>query len=162
MPARDSRESSSASFSQAASAQVSAGVFTQTVLGGMAASAGVLVAYRLRLIRMTRRFTGYLGAAALGTVFLAGSDELLTALTTFDGLGFRSGGAGALCGLLGILLSVPCLSLHVRQLEEGIAHGAPGRESWAAASGLTLTLVWAYVEIFRTFTLVEDVDVFYL
>ncbi|MCW2830854.1 MAG: hypothetical protein JWP31_1546, partial [Aeromicrobium sp.] len=35
------------------------------------------------------------------------------------------------------------------QVEQGVAAGLPERESWRAAFGLTVTLVWLYIEILR-------------
>ena len=34
-------------------------------------------------------------------------------------------------------------------VEQGVAAGLPERESWRAAFGLTVTLVWLYIEILR-------------
>ena len=34
-------------------------------------------------------------------------------------------------------------------MEKGIEAGIPERESWRAAFGLTVTIVWLYIEILR-------------
>jgi uncharacterized YccA/Bax inhibitor family protein len=34
-------------------------------------------------------------------------------------------------------------------VEQGVAAGLPENESWRAAFGLTVTIVWLYVEILR-------------
>ena len=34
-------------------------------------------------------------------------------------------------------------------VEQGVAAGLPERESWRAAFGLTVTLVWLYIELLR-------------
>ena len=63
--------------------------------------------------------------------------------------GFRSGGLGILFGIIGVLLGACFLALDFKQVEDGIAYGAPREESWLAAFGLTLTLVWIYLEMLR-------------
>ncbi|MFF3595619.1 Bax inhibitor-1/YccA family membrane protein [Kitasatospora indigofera] len=148
-------------LSGAVARQTSSGAAVQVVLGTMAASAGVLIAYRLRLIRMTRRFRGYAAAAVLGGVLLAGTDGLVARVAGPGGLGFHSGegwAIGALCALAGILLATPAISIHVRRIEEMITQGVPARACWTAAFGLTLTLVWLYVEAARGLTLVPEED----
>lgn len=87
---------------------------------------GVLIAYRLRLIRMTRRFRGYAAAAVLGGVLLAGTDGLVAMVAGTHSLGFHSGeglAIGALCALAGILLATPASSIHVLHRHLGLALG---------------------------------------
>ncbi|WP_327111485.1 Bax inhibitor-1/YccA family protein [Streptomyces sp. NBC_01341] len=146
--------------SNTVSTHMSAGVVVQTVLGTMTAFAGVLIAYRLHWIRMTRRFHGFAGGAALGLVLLAAVDLLFSMCTSADGLGFRSGVLGIALGVLGVVMGACFLALHVRQVEDGVTFGVAAEESWRAAFGLTLTLVWLYVEAGRLFTLVREDDVY--
>ena len=51
--------------------------------------------------------------------------------------------------LLGAVLAVLNLVLDFDYIERGVAMGAPARESWRGAFGLTVTMVWLYVEILR-------------
>ncbi|MFI8008062.1 Bax inhibitor-1/YccA family protein [Streptomyces sp. NPDC086010] len=146
--------------SDTVSTQLSAGVIVQTVLGTMTASAGVLIAYRLHWIRVNRRFHGFAGGAALGLVLLAAADLVLSACTSAEGLGLRSGALGIALGVLGVIMGAYFLALHVRQVEGGVTFGVDAAESWRAAFGLTLTLTWLYVEAVRLFTLVREDDVY--
>ena len=41
------------------------------------------------------------------------------------------------------------LVLDFDYIEKGVAMGAPARESWRGAFGLTVTMVWLYVEMLR-------------
>ncbi|SEM20556.1 Bax inhibitor-1/YccA family membrane protein [Streptacidiphilus jiangxiensis] len=146
-------------LSGAASLQTSSGAAVQTVLGTMTGSVGVLIAYRARVVRMSRRFRGYAAAGALGAVLLASTDRLVALLLGPGSLGLVSEESwiiGALCGLAGLLLATPAMSVHIQRIEEVIAEGAPARLAWTAAFGLTLTLVWLYVEALRVSTLVGD------
>ncbi|MFF9981017.1 Bax inhibitor-1/YccA family protein [Streptomyces erythrochromogenes] len=147
-------------LSNTVSTHLSPGVVVQAVLGTMTTFAAVLIAHRLRLIRVTRRFYGFAIAAALGFLLLMAANLLFSALTDGPGLGFRSGVPGLLLGLLGVVLAAAFLALHFQQVEEGVAYGAPRAESWTAAFGLVLTLVWLYVETLNLLTLVTEEDVF--
>jgi uncharacterized YccA/Bax inhibitor family protein len=51
--------------------------------------------------------------------------------------------------LLGAVLAVLNLVLDFDYIERGVAMGAPANESWRGAFGLTVTMVWLYVEILR-------------
>jgi uncharacterized YccA/Bax inhibitor family protein len=50
---------------------------------------------------------------------------------------------------LGVGLAVFNLILDFDFIEQGVAMGAPASESWRAAFGLTVTMVWLYIEILR-------------
>jgi uncharacterized YccA/Bax inhibitor family protein len=71
-------------------------------------------------------------------------------------LGLRSGGLGVLVAVVGVLLGAFFLSLDFQQIEDGIRYGAPERESWLAAFGLTLSLVWIYLEMLRLISILRD------
>ncbi len=140
-------------LSSTVSTYLSPGVVAQAVLGTLAVSAGTLVAYRMRWIRVTRRFTGFVLAAATGFLLLLFADLLFSAFGAGNGLGFHSGGLGIAFGLLGIVLGAAFLALDFKQVEDAVAYGAPREEAWLAAFGLTMTLVWIYLEVLRVLTL---------
>ncbi|MFE3906483.1 Bax inhibitor-1/YccA family protein [Streptomyces sp. NPDC059153] len=147
-------------LSMTVSSHLSPGVFVQTVLGTMAAAAGALLAYKLHWMRVHRRFYGLVGAALLGVGFLALADWILIPLVGADGLGLRPVGLGVVMGVLGAVLGASFLPLHFRQVEDGIRYGVSRDQSWPAAFGLTLTLVWLYVETVRLFTLFPGEDLY--
>lgn len=131
------------------------GAAMQAVLGTMAVFTAVLVMYKTRIIRVTQRFYRFVMAAAIGFVLLMGINLLFAVFGGGDGLGFRSGGMGILFGVIGILLGACFLALDFKQVEDGIAYGAPKEESWMAAFGLTLTLVWIYLEFLRLISILQ-------
>ncbi|MFD8786752.1 Bax inhibitor-1/YccA family protein [Kitasatospora sp. NPDC059599] len=139
--------------SSATSTYLAPGVVVQTVLGTFTVAAGVLVAYRMRWIRVTDRFTGFLIAAATGFLLLLLADALFTAFGAGHGLGFHSGGLGLLFGAIGVLLGAGFLALDFRQVENALAEGAPREDAWLAAFGLTTTLVWIYLEVLQVLTI---------
>ncbi|MEW2288525.1 Bax inhibitor-1/YccA family protein [Streptomyces sp. NPDC047841] len=138
-------------LSTTVSGRLSPGVFVQTVLGTMAAGAGVLLAHALHWLRAHRRFHGFTGAALLAAALLACADWLLLPLIGTQGLGLRPPGLGVLTGVVGVTLGTVFLALHLGQVENGIAHGTSRDHSWTAAFGITLTLAWLYVETVRLF-----------
>ncbi|MFD7526732.1 MULTISPECIES: Bax inhibitor-1/YccA family protein [unclassified Streptomyces] len=145
-------------ISSAVSTYIGPGVVMQAVMGTMCVFAGVLLAYKMRWIRVTRRFYGFVMAAAVGFMLLMVVNMLFAVFGGGDGLGFRSGGLGILFGVIGIILGACFLALDFKQVEDGIAYGAPREESWLAAFGLTMTLVWIYLEMLRLFAILSGDD----
>ncbi|MFE5187479.1 Bax inhibitor-1/YccA family protein [Streptomyces sp. NPDC056628] len=138
--------------------RIASGAAMQAVLGTMAVFVAVLVAYKAGWIRVNRRFVGFVMAAALGFIVLMAINLLFAVFGGGDGLGFRSGPLGILFGVIGILLGACFLALDFKQVEDGIAYGAPREESWLAAFGLTLTLVWIYMEFLRLIAILNSND----
>ncbi|WP_149179161.1 Bax inhibitor-1/YccA family protein [Streptomyces sp. TRM49041] len=145
-------------ISSAVTTYVTAGAVPQAVLGTMSVFAGVLIAYKMRWIRVTRRFYGFVMAAAVGFVLLMAVNMLFAVFGGGDGLGFRSGGLGIMFGIIGIILGACFLALDFKQVEDGITYGAPREESWLAAFGLTVTLVWIYTEFLRLIAILQGDD----
>lgn len=138
--------------------RIASGAAMQAVLGTLAVFVGVLVAYKAGWIRVNRRFYGFVMAATLGFVLLMMVNLLFAVFGGGDGLGFRSGGLGILFGVIGILLGACFLALDFKQVEDGIAYGAPREEAWLAAFGLTMTLVWIYLEFLRLIAILNSSD----
>ncbi|MBL1119922.1 Bax inhibitor-1/YccA family protein [Streptomyces sp. 110] len=132
------------------------GIPMQAVLGTMAVFVGVLVAYKTRLIRVNARFQRFVLAAAIGFILLMAVNLLFAAIGGGDGLGFRSGGLGIVFGLVGVVLGAAFLAMDFKQVEDGVRYGAPREESWLAAFGLTLSLVWIYLELLRLISIFRD------
>ncbi|MCX4787175.1 MULTISPECIES: Bax inhibitor-1/YccA family protein [unclassified Streptomyces] len=145
-------------ISSAVSTYIGPGVVMQAVMGTMCVFAGVLLAYKMRWIRVTRRFYGFVMAAAMGFMLLMMVNLLFAVFGGGDGLGFRSGGLGILFGVIGIILGACFLALDFKQVEDGVAYGAPREESWLAAFGLTMTLVWIYLEMLRLLSILSGDD----
>jgi len=143
-------------ISSAVSTYIADGVVAQAVMGTMAVFAGVLVAYKAGWIRVNRRFYGFVMAAALGFVLLMVVNLLFSVFGGGDGLGFRSGALGVVFGVIGIILGACFLALDFKQVEDGIAYGAPREEAWLAAFGLTMTLVWIYMEFLRLLSILNS------
>jgi uncharacterized YccA/Bax inhibitor family protein len=132
------------------------GAPVQAVLGTMAVFAGMLIAYRTRLIRVTARYQRIGLAIAIGFLLAMLVNLVFFAFGSANGLGLTTGGLGIVFCLLGIGLGAFFLSLDFKQVEDGIRYGAPREESWLAAFGLTLSLVWIYLELLRLIAILRD------
>lgn len=135
--------------------QFAPGAAMQAVLGTLAVFAGVLFMYKQRIIRVNARFTKFVMAASIGFVLLMAVNLIVAMIGGGDGLGLRSGGLGIIFGVVGILLGACFLALDFKMVEDGVAYGAPEKESWMAAFGLTLTLVWIYLEFLRLIAILQ-------
>ncbi|CAM5520703.1 Bax inhibitor-1/YccA family protein [Streptomyces abikoensis] len=125
------------------------GAPVQAVLGTILVSVGVLIAYKTRLIRVDRRFVRFVTAALIGFVLLTMVNLLFAVFGGGDGLGLRTGWLGVLVGIAGVLIGAAVLAIDFKQVEDGIQYGAPREESWMAAFGLTVSLVWIYVQMLQ-------------
>ncbi len=134
---------------------VAPGAAMQAVIGTMAVFAGVLFMYKQRIIRVNARFTKFVMAAAVGFILLSLVNVVVAMIGGGNGLGLRDGGLGVLFGIAGVVLGACFLALDFKMVEDGIAYGAPEKESWLAAFGLTLTLVWIYLEFLRLVAILQ-------
>lgn len=132
------------------------GVVAQAVIGTMAVFGGTLVAYKVGAIRVTPRYQRVGIAIAIGFVALTMVNFFAALIGGGDGLGLRSGPMGIVVGVIGVLLGAFFLTLDFNEIERGVQYGAPREESWLAAFGLTLSLVWIYMELLRLMAILRD------
>jgi len=131
------------------------GLVIGAVLGTMAAVAGTLAAYKFFNIKVGTRFYKWVIAAGLGFVAVSLLDLVLGLFG--KSFGFNGFGAmGLLSSVIGLGLGVLFLILDFDQVERGIAAGLPERESWRAAFGLTVTIVWIYIELLRLLAILRN------
>ncbi|MFJ8075216.1 Bax inhibitor-1/YccA family protein [Streptomyces sp. NPDC096176] len=122
----------------------------QAVLGTMAVTGAMLFVYKQRWIRVTARYARIGMTIAIAFIAVMAVNLLLVVFGVADDGGLRSfGPIGAIVGILAILIGCFFLTLNFKEVEDGIAYGAPRQESWLAAFGLTVTLVWIYLEMLR-------------
>ncbi|MFT4109390.1 Bax inhibitor-1/YccA family membrane protein [Propionicimonas sp.] len=125
------------------------GIVPAAVLGTLVAAAATLAAYKFFRIRVTDKFRKMV---MIGTIAYAGV-LLVNLLLSLFGIGniFASANIGLLLliSAIGVGLAVFNLILDFDFIEQGIAIGAASSESWRAAFGLTVTMVWLYIEMLR-------------
>ena len=129
---------------------ISAGaLISQAVVGTLGVFFGMLVVYKTGAIRVTPKFTRFLAAAGIGAVVLMLVNLVIGMFT--DGAGpLRDGGPMAiLFSILMIGLAAFFFLNDFDQADRLIRAGAPEKAAWGVALGLTVTLVWLYLEILR-------------
>jgi uncharacterized YccA/Bax inhibitor family protein len=135
-------------FSKFFEYQYGGGIVIQAVIGTFAAFAGTLAAYKFFNIKVSSKFRMGVIAAMFGMV---GLSVLQLVVGVFGGdLGIGSlTGIGFVFSLLGLVLGIFMLILDFDFVENGVRAGLPERESWRAAFGLTVSLVWIYTNLLR-------------
>lgn len=135
-------------FSKVMEAQFGDGLVLGAVIGTIGAVAGTLAAYKFFNIQVGNRFRKWVIAAMFGFVAVSLLDFVLHFFSAdFGWNGF--GAMGLLSSVVGLGLGVLLLILDFDFVERGIAAGLPERESWRAAFGLTVTIIWIYIELLR-------------
>jgi uncharacterized YccA/Bax inhibitor family protein len=135
-------------FSKAFEAWYGGGIVMTAVLGTFGALAGTLATYRFFDIKVSGRFRTMVIAGMFGMVGVSLISFVLGMFGIQTGL-FGTGGLGLITAVIGLALGVFMLILDFDFVENGIAAGLPERESWRAAFGLTVSLVWIYTNLLR-------------
>lgn len=140
-------------FSKIISAWVGdAGIVFQAVLATFVAAAATLAAYKFFNIQVTAKFRRVVMISLFAFMGVMVLNLVLSLFGVFPNGGLRSMDNPMLAILVGgvaIVLGVLCLIMDFDFVERGVEAGLPERESWRAAFGLTVTLVWLYLEILR-------------
>jgi uncharacterized YccA/Bax inhibitor family protein len=124
-------------------------MITQAVLGTIGVFAGMLFVYKTGAIRVTPKFTRMLVAGMIGVLVLMVGNLVIGMFTHSVGM-LRDGGP------IAIIFSLVCIALAAFSFlidfdaaDQMIRAGAPEKAAWGIALGLTVTLVWLYIEILR-------------
>ena len=124
----------------------------QAILGTIGVFFGMLVVYKTGAIRVTPKLTRMVVAGMIGVLVLMLGNFVLAMFNVGggEGLGLRSGGP------LAIIFSLVCIGLAAFSFlldfdaaDQMIRAGVPDKAAWRVAMGLTITLVWLYLEILR-------------
>jgi len=126
----------------------SGNLVVQAVIGTFAAFAGTLTAYKVFNIQVGQKFRMFVIAAAFGMLALGLLELVLSLFSSQMGL-FGFGALGMVTAIIGLVLGVFFLILDFDFVEQGVRNGLPERESWRAAFGITLSLVYIYTNLLR-------------
>ncbi|MFL0294368.1 Bax inhibitor-1/YccA family protein [Mycobacterium sp. SMC-18] len=122
----------------------------QAILGTFGVFFGMLVVYKTGAIRVTPKFTRMIVAGMFGVLALMLGNFIIGLFNGGAGMGLRSGGTIAIIfSLVCIALAAFSFLLDFDAADQMIRAGAPEKAAWGVALGLTVTLVWLYVEILR-------------
>lgn len=132
------------------------GVGLQAVLGTLSVFTVTLLLFKSGKVRATPKAMKFFMIALVGYALFSVVNlvMMMTGLTS-EPFGLRSGIIGVAIGILAIGLAAFSLVMDFTSIEEGVRNGAPQRFSWTAAFGLTVTLVWLYVEIIRLLSILR-------
>jgi len=131
----------------------------QAVMLTMGVLASMLLAYRTGLIKATENFK--LGVfAATGGIAVLYLVNIGMRLFGFEGIGFihESSWMGIAFSGFVVVIAALNLVLDFDFIESGVEAGAPKYMEWYGAFGLTVTLVWLYLEILRLLAKLQSRD----
>jgi len=122
----------------------------QAILGTIGVFFGMLVVYKTGAIRVTPKFTRMLVASMIGALVLMLGNAVISMFGSHDGGPLRNGGTTAIIFSL-VMIAIAAFSflLDFDSADQMIRAGAPEKAAWGIALGLTVTLVWLYLEILR-------------
>jgi uncharacterized YccA/Bax inhibitor family protein len=132
------------------------GIVSQAILVTLSAFTGMLFAFKSGRIRVTPKFTKVLMTALIGYLVLA-VVSLVSSFITGTSI-YSIGGFGLIIATGGMVLAAFFLILDFDSIQKGIAAGAPESESWRAAFGLMVTIVWLYLEVLRVLSILRGND----
>jgi uncharacterized YccA/Bax inhibitor family protein len=126
------------------------GIVLQAVVATMTTFAVMLTLYLTGVVKVTKKFQSVLMVAAVSYLLLGLASLVAAMFGVGGGWGFYGVGTiGLLICVFGVLIAAFFLMLDFEAIKQGIALGAPERESWRMAFGLLVTLVWIYLEFLR-------------
>jgi uncharacterized YccA/Bax inhibitor family protein len=141
------------------------GVGLQAVIGTLSVFGVTLLLFKSGKVRATPKAMRFFMIAMIGYAVFALINMLMVVTgavkepfglsTSIEILGIP---LGVFIGLLAIGLAAFSLIMDFTSIEAGVRSGAPERFSWTAAFGLTVTLVWLYVEIIRLLAILRGDD----
>lgn len=137
-------------YDQLAVSQQYGGIVLQAVVATMTTFGVMLVLYLTGVVKVTKRFQSILLVAAVAYLLLGVASLVAALFGVGGGWGFYGvGGLGLAICVVGVLIAAFFLMLDFEAISQGIATGAPERESWRMAFGLLVTLIWLYLEFLR-------------
>ena len=131
----------------------------QAVLGTLVAFGGTLFAYKFFNIQVTDKFRKVVTIAMFSFVGLMLINFVLSLTGVLESGGLQGfNKLGLVFSAIAVVIAVFMLILDFDFVERGVAAGLPERESWRAAFGLTVTLIWLYIEILRILAILRGND----
>ena len=126
------------------------GLVTTAVIATMSTFAGMFLAWRFGIIKVTDKSRRIFGMAIMGYLLFSLANVVASFMGVGDGWGF--GGSGRLgigISVLGVGLASYSLAIDFDSVDRAVAAQVPEKYSWLLAHGLIVTLVWLYLEILR-------------
>ena len=127
-----------------------------TIMSTMVAFGTMLFLFKSGIIKVDAKFTRMMLVAMVSYLVIAVISLIAAFMGVGGGWGFYGvGGLGILLALFGVGLASFSLMLDFQSIRQAISLGLPEKESWRLAFGLTVTLVWLYLEMLRLFAILS-------
>jgi len=132
------------------------GIALQAILATLATFAVCLVLYSLDVVKVTDKFRFTVIAAAIGIMVMYGV-TLLLSLVGLDALFWAEPNALGI-GISVVICVVAALFLFLDfdMIRRMSLAGAPKSAEWYGAFGITVTIVWLYLEVLRLLSLLRN------
>lgn len=134
----------------------------QALLGTVSVFAVTLVLFKSGKVRATPKAMKIFMIAMIGyALFSLVNLGLMLFGVSNDPWGLRTGveifgiPLGVIIGIFAIGLAAFSLVIDLTSISVGVKNGAPRKYSWTAAFGLTVTLIWLYVEFIRVIAILR-------
>jgi uncharacterized YccA/Bax inhibitor family protein len=131
------------------------GIVIQAVLATVVTFGVTLGLYTTRIVRVSSRMIKFVMIAMISYLAFSLVNVVLMLTGVTDGMfGLRSTEVmgiplGLLIGAFAVLLATFSLLIDFHVIEEGVKAGVPAKYAWSGAFGLTVTLIWLYIEFLR-------------
>ncbi|MDX5318425.1 MAG: Bax inhibitor-1/YccA family protein [Actinomycetes bacterium] len=131
------------------------GIVIQAVLATVVTFGVTLGLYTTRIVRVSSRMIKFVMIAMVSYLAFSLVNLVLMLTGVTDGMfGLRSTEVmgiplGLLVGAFAVLLATFSLLIDFHVIEQGVKAGVPARYAWSGAFGLTVTLIWLYIEFLR-------------
>ena len=126
------------------------GVVTTAVIATVSTFAGMFVAWKFGIIKVTDRSRRIFGMALMGYMLFSLANVAASFMGVGSGWGFGGGGLlGIGISVLGVGMASYSLAINFDSVDRAVKAQLPERYSWLLAHGLIVTLVWLYLEILR-------------
>lgn len=144
------------------------GIVVQAVLATFITFGVTLALFKSGKVRVTPKFTRFLMIGMISYAVFCLINLGIMWFTDFGGaFGVRSielnvlGMSipiGVVIGLVAVVLAAMSLIMDFDAIQRGVQAGAPRKYAWAAAFGLTVTLIWLYIEFLRILAILRGGD----
>lgn len=129
------------------------GIVIQAVIATLATAGTIFFAWKVGWIKVTDRFMKFMMFALVGYLIFG---LINLGFAVFAGLSIYDSGFGWIIALLGCGLAAFSLAMDFQLINKGIAEGVDESFEWRGAFGLTVTLLWLYVEILRLLAITRE------
>lgn len=128
-------------------------IVTQAVFATFATAALMFFLWKRNIIKVTDGFMRNLTFALFAYL---GLSLINLFVFLFTGWSAYFTGLGWLFALIGVVLASLSIAADLQMVTKAVQAGLPEKEEWRLGFGLTVTLVWLYVEFLRLFGLIRE------